>query len=630
MQLIAAGLWPLQPTPKYIEDVFSTYLYSGNSSTQTITNGIDLSTNGGLVWVKGRNETFYHRLASSPGPTLPNYLASNATDAASSGNGTISAFTTTGFTVSAGGGGTNTSGYNYASWTFRKQAKFFDVVTYTGNQTAGRTVAHNLGSVPGFIVCKRTDTPEEWFCYHTSLGPSKQILLNSTSIGGTNNNQWSNTAPTSSVFSLGTDSGANGTGGTYIAYLFANNAGGFGLTESDNVITCGSFTLNGSGNATVTLGYEPQWIMIKNTSSTEDWYINDTMRGLPIPAANKYLSPNTVAVEGSGGALAPSSTGFSLTGLSPSATYIYVAIRRGPMRVPTVGTSVFLPALASSSGVYTVTTNFPVDSCWYGNRTNNDKWYDFDRLRGNPYLNLNTTIAEVASTGAFDSNVNFRFTGFTGDGSGYINYAFQRAPGYMDVVCYTGTGANTNFTHNLGVVPEMLITKRRSNTGPWVVYTATTGNTDYLQLYTTDAVQTNTDYYNSTTPTASVFTLGSSTSTNATAQTFVAYLFATCPGVSKVGTYTGTGAAQTINCGFTTGARFVMIKRTDSAGDWYVWDSARGIIPSNDPYLLINSTAAEVTGTDYVDTTSVGFDITSTAPSAINASGGTFIFLAIA
>jgi hypothetical protein len=110
----------------------------------------------------------------------------------------------------------------------------------------------------------------------------------------------------------------------------------------------------------------------------------------------------------------------------------------------------------------------------------------------------------------------------------------------------------------------------------------------------------------------------------------VGYLFASCPGVSKVGSYTGTGTTQTINCGFTGGARFVLIKRTNSTGDWYVWDSARGIIPANDPYLLLNSTAAEVTGTDYIDTTSVGFEITSTAPAAINANGGTFIFLAIA
>jgi hypothetical protein len=107
-------------------------------------------------------------------------------------------------------------------------------------------------------------------------------------------------------------------------------------------------------------------------------------------------------------------------------------------------------------------------------------------------------------------------------------------------------------------------------------------------------------------------------------------LFATCAGVSKVGTYTGTGTTLQIDCGFTAGARFILIKRTDSTGDWYVWDSVRGIIAGNDPYLLLNTTAAEVTNTDYIDTYSAGFELSSTAPSAINASGGTFIFLAIA
>jgi hypothetical protein len=97
-----------------------------------------------------------------------------------------------------------------------------------------------------------------------------------------------------------------------------------------------------------------------------------------------------------------------------------------------------------------------------------------------------------------------------------------------------------------------------------------------------------------------------------------------------VGTYTGTGTTLQINCGFTNGARFVLIKRTDSTGDWYVWDSARGIIAGNDPYLLLNSTAAEVTNTDYVDAYSAGFELSSTAPAALNANGGTYIFLAIA
>ena len=113
-------------------------------------------------------------------------------------------------------------------------------------------------------------------------------------------------------------------------------------------------------------------------------------------------------------------------------------------------------------------------------------------------------------------------------------------------------------------------------------------------------------------------------------KTMVAYLFATCAGVSKVGSYTGTATTKQVDCGFTAGARFVLIKRTDTTGDWYVWDSARGIVAGNDPYLLLNSTAAEVTSTDYVDTYSAGFEISSTAPAAINASGGSFVFLAIA
>jgi hypothetical protein len=117
---------------------------------------------------------------------------------------------------------------------------------------------------------------------------------------------------------------------------------------------------------------------------------------------------------------------------------------------------------------------------------------------------------------------------------------------------------------------------------------------------------------------------------NASGDTYIAYLFATCPGVSKVGSYTGTGTTLSVDCGFTNGARFVLVKRTDSTGDWYVWDTARGIVSGNDPYLLLNSTAAEVTSTDYIDPLSSGFQISSTAPDAINANGGSFIFLAIA
>jgi hypothetical protein len=127
-----------------------------------------------------------------------------------------------------------------------------------------------------------------------------------------------------------------------------------------------------------------------------------------------------------------------------------------------------------------------------------------------------------------------------------------------------------------------------------------------------------------------VFTVSTADGVNSSSYTFVAYLFATVAGVSKVGSYTGTGALQTVNCGFTGGTRFVLIKRTDSAGDWWLYDSARGISSSDDPYLILNSSASETTGTNYVDTTSVGFQVTAAAPAGLNANGGTYIFLAIA
>jgi hypothetical protein len=113
-------------------------------------------------------------------------------------------------------------------------------------------------------------------------------------------------------------------------------------------------------------------------------------------------------------------------------------------------------------------------------------------------------------------------------------------------------------------------------------------------------------------------------------RTYVAYLFASCPGVSKVGSYTGNGSSQTINCGFTGGARFVMIKRTDSTGDWYVWDTARGIVSGNDPHLSLNTTASEVTTDDTIDTDSTGFVVNQVSATNVNVSSATYIYLAIA
>jgi hypothetical protein len=127
-----------------------------------------------------------------------------------------------------------------------------------------------------------------------------------------------------------------------------------------------------------------------------------------------------------------------------------------------------------------------------------------------------------------------------------------------------------------------------------------------------------------------VFSLGTAGEVNTSTATYVAYLFATVAGVSKVGSYTGNGSNQTINCGFTGGARFILIKRTDSTGDWYVWDTARGIVSGNDPHLSLNSITTEVTTDDSVDTDSSGFIVNQLSATNINVNAATYIFLAIA
>ena len=200
-------------------------------------------------------------------------------------------------------------------------------------------------------------------------------------------------------------------------------------------------------------------------------------------------------------------------------------------------------------------------------------------------------------------------------------------------MAYEGSSSAKTVSHNLGVAPEMIIFKNRTDAINWIVYhkdTGTDSSVDVTELDTSDALRTSTAFFNSTQPTSSVFTVGTASHTNFSGRGYIAYLFATVAGVSKVGSYSGTGSDVNVDCGFTSGARFVLAKRTDSSGDWFVWDTTNGIVAGDDPYLLLNTNAAQVTNTDYIDPLSSGFTITSNAQSDLNANGGTYLFLAIA
>jgi hypothetical protein len=298
------------------------------------------------------------------------------------------------------------------------------------------------------------------------------------------------------------------------------------------------------------------------------------------------------------------------------------------MKVPTTGTEVFSQFTSSSTtNGQVITTNFPVDLALIKQRSLSAGWYWYDRLRGNAPL-LNSTNSDEELSAAFVSFANNAgLITATNFGSSPVFYNFSRRPGFFDVVCYTGTGSATTVAHNLTVVPELMIVKKRSATDDWAVYAG--DNTDFLLLNTTAATADDNTYWNDTTPTSTVFSVGTNADVNTSAATYVAYLFATLAGVSKVGSYTGNGSTQAIACGFAGGARFVLIKRTDSTGDWYVYDTARGMTLLTDPYLELNTSDAEVATLGSVTTTTGGFTVDATILAAINTNAASYIFLAI-
>lgn len=633
------GTGPL-PGVLYSDDVFSTYLYTGNGSTQTINNGVDLAGKGGLIWLKQRGSlnsfswSQHHGLIdTSRGGS--SYLSTNNADQAY--GGPVVGHTTSGFTL-------NNLYFNesralYSSLTFRRAPKFFDVVTYTGNGSANRQIQHSLGQTCGMLIVKRVDSTGDWYCHHVGINANQWLAMNTAAAASAGTNIFFETRPTATDFTVSLATNANGA--TYVAYLFAHDP------SAEGIIQCGSFTTT-SSDVNVNLGFEPQFVMMKRADGVSNWWMFDAMRGMTSGGNDAYLLANSsVGEEGAYNLIEPTATGFTakITALTTNATYIYLAIRR-PNKPPTTGAQVYNAIARTGTGVAATVTGvgFAPDLVinQYRATAGSDNWWR-DRLRGPYYLKSASTATEVGPSSSTQDITAFLMDGFSVgapfrtninmSGNTEIYWNFRRAPGFMDVVCYTGTGVARTVPHNLGVAPELMILKSRSTGLNWYVYhkaLGVTGNDTLFLNIDSAAVADRGSYWNNTLPVSAQFSLGTSGNVNTNGATYVAYLFASLSGISKVGSYTGNGGSQTINCGFTTGARFVLIKRADSTGDWYVWDTTRGIVAGNDPHLSLNTTAAEITTDDSIDPDSSGFIVNQVAATGINASGGQYIFLAVA
>jgi hypothetical protein len=421
---------------------------------------------------------------------------------------------------------------------------------------------------------------------------------------------------------------ANTSGVSYIAYLFAHD------TSSTGFIQCGSFSTDSSANATVNLGWEPQYVMYKDTQNAGGWEILDTMRGYTVGGADAWLEANTSASENSSFNWGnPTATGFYVYGastLAANSTYIYMAIRR-PNKPPTSGAQAFSVTAHTGDGTNKIFT------CGFAPDVIMNSWRNaLDANTNNIWTKLTGTSSKLQthSTGAEGSqqlgtflNDGFKNYSYYWNDSGVpiLKYFLKRAPGFLDVVCYSAsTAAPLLIPHNLGVKPEFVIEKKRSASQDWFTWHTLSSTYNQGYLNATNSFGGNGGLVSGTT--ASIF----SSITSGESGNYVAYLFATLVGISKVGRYTGNGSSQTIACGFTTGARFILIKRTDDVGDWYVWDSARGIVGANDPHLSLNTAVTEVTTDDSIDPDNSGFIVNQVAATNINVTSATYIYLAIA
>ena len=645
----------------YVDDVFSTFLYDGTSSAQTITNGIDLDGEGGMVWIKGRSNGTDGMIWDTE-RGVRKYLRTNSDlgEATSGSTAGLIQFNSDGFGLGSNWNTENFSSYTYASWTFRKCPKFFDIVTYTGNGS-NRTISHNLGSVPGSIWIKQTNAQNKWSVYHRAAdatNPSHfELHLSENEAPADEGDVFNDTEPTSTVFTVGTNSGVNGSGNTYVAYLFAHNEQSFGANGDEAIIHCGTYTSNESTNGVeVNLGFEPQWVLIKRTNSAGNWVINDTMRGFSartstVDPANgdraRFLFANTGDAEQENRSIIGLPNGFKVTSTSVdmgknNASHVYIAIAK-PNKPPTTGSEVFNTDLGDNTYTNGVEffAGFPVDMYVARNITaagSSDpqhrlymRKYQASVLITNRVEDANGHHTPSVNQWSLDNNHGAYYQAENSDNCAWM---WRTAPGFFDVTNYWNGDDTNNRTinHNLRAVPKMMWIKSFKDADSidrgWCVYHESLGNTKKLVL-NTSAAATNTSDFSSTSPTATNFTVGAEVSVNKNAE-YIALMFGEVEGVSKIGSYTGNGTNQNIDCGFSAGARFILIKRTDASGDWCQFDTERGINAGTEEHDAWNSnTNTKNNDADSIDTYSAGFNVVQNSTSNLNVSSATYIFYAI-
>ena len=653
---------------------FDVITYTGNGSGQSLT-GLGFSPS--LVWVKSRNAGYSHNFYDTV-RGVDKALFSDTTDAETTYDGRLTSFDPDGFTVgdtSTAGVGTNGNNTNYVAWCWKAGGPAvlnengsidsqvsvstdygFSIVSYTGDGSGTDTIGHGLNTAPSLVITKSRGTTGSWRVFTDVGGTWKLGNLNNTDtfVNATVS------APTSSVFSIDGNSNAST---THIAYCWS---------EVSGFSKFGSYTGTGSAGVSVTTGFKPRWVMIKETGNSNPWFIYDNQRGTTnILWANEHYSESTIgAGDGSNqNAIEVNSTGFTiphtLSGTNRSGgNFIYAAFADRPGNNWTPNNLIAEAGLETASQGMDVVTytgtgstqsisslEFQPDLVWLKRRDSAGNHNIQDVVRGaSAVLQSDYNGGQFTSgprISSFDTN-GFTLTSDNGantSGGTYVAWCWKAggtASSNTDgqitstvsvnqtygfsVVKFTAGGSYgmRSIGHGLGVKPSLVISKRTDGSGDWLVHTDVTGSILQLDLNNTDAAAAASSYYSANTSTFSLYH-GHYMDNG---YEFINYCWSEVPGFSRFGSYTSSSnTAQTITTGFKP--RFVIIRGTGSGGfEWVMYDSARG--SSN--HLRANSSAAENDPSGIGDLT-FGDDSFSIPASGDNGNirgGGTYIYMAFA
>ena len=559
---IVAGL---AEESKYIDEVFSTYVYAGNDGAQSgLGPGVDL-TKGGLAWVKRRNNAESHYLFDSERVIGGVYqsLATNTTNTQDPRAWNI-AFNNNGLAFNHNDGGINASGSTYVNWQFRKAKGFFDVVTYTGNGTAGRTISHDLGSVPGCIMVKQTSTAANWTVYHRDLANNKALYF-TDSDAYTDNAWWNSTTPTDSVFTLGNSDNTNKNGEDYVAYVFAGGASTAATAKSVNFD--GGEGLDLAATSGANIGTQ--------TFCVECWVYLDDAPGSGSPSYGRIFQ-----LDGPTG----NSAGENLQiTIEPSSCTLYVQS----------GSSSLIGGTQSLKG----------------------GWHHIAVVRESD--NMITTYIDGMLDGSASSNVNFD----PNSSNPRIRLGYYDSGGSSNGV-FNGKISNFRLTIGEPVYTSTFIPSKE----PLTTSSQVTSSSNVKLLCCNNAIVTG-----STVTPSTISTTGSPTAVSSVPfDDLEGYKYGenTDKGIIKCGSYKGQSAHDfEVNLGWEP--QWIMIKRTDGAANWVIFDSMRGIVTGgNENYLYPNLQSSEYTA-ERISATATGFIVDASAGVLINQNDGDYVFTAI-